>query len=206
MTSTEIWAPIPGYEGAYEVSNKGRVRSLDRLVVDMGGKRERLFKGTIMRLQNDKDGYKFVHLHLHGVEKRNIKIHRLVAKCFIPNPKNLPYINHKDFDRTNNDVSNLEWCTPHYNWKFSKDAGRLRDVPYSASGKDNKRTKLLLMYDLDGNYIRSFYGAKEAAKFLGFKTYINIYMHLAGKRRNAYGHLWKVGNREDIGTHSNTMK
>lgn len=197
MTSTEIWVPIPGYEGAYEVSNKGRVRSLDRLVVDMGGKRERLFKGTIMRLQNDKDGYKFVHLHLHGVEKRNIKIHRLVAKCFIPNPKNLPYINHKDFDRSNNKVSNLEWCTAQQNTVYSRKVGRIRNWTAGKFGKDNKQSRLLLMYDLQGNYIRSFFGAREAAEFLGMKTYVNIYMHLAGKRKNAYGHLWKIGNRSD---------
>ena len=64
-------------------------------------------------------------------------------------------------------------------------------------GKDNKQSRLLLMYDLHGNYIRSFFGAREAAEFLGMKTYVNIYMHLAGKRKNAYGHLWKIGNRSD---------
>ena len=66
---------------------------------------------------------------------------------------------------------------------------------HAKRGAANKNTRLLLMYDLDGNYIRSFFGAREAAEFLGFKTFVNIYMHLAGKRKNAYGHLWKVADR-----------
>ena len=193
----ERWVVAPGFDGYYEVSNLGRVRSLDRIVVDMGGRRKRLFKGAIMRPSKDKDGYLMVHFRRDGKNYPSIKLHRLVAQAFIPNNENLPYINHKDFDRTNNKVSNLEWCTAQQNTAYSRNAGRIRNWTAGKFGKDNKQSRLLLMYDLQGNYIRSFYGAREAAEYLGMKTYVNIYMHLAGKRKNAYGYLWKVGKRNE---------
>lgn len=196
MIKQEKWKPVPKCEGFYEVSDHGRVRSLDRIVVDKRG-RNITKVGQIMKGAKDRDGYIMVHLRCKGNDYPNIKVHRLVAEVFIPNPSNLPCINHKDFNRSNNNVGNLEWCSVKYNHNYSKDAGRLPCPTKGKFGKDNKQSRLLLMYDLDGNYIRSFYGAKEAASFLGFKTYINIYMHLAGKRKNAYGHLWKVGKRED---------
>ena len=193
----EIWKPVPQCEGYYEVSNYGRIRSLDRIVVGKSGRKTpkvgKIMKGTI-----DSDGYRIVHLRCRGEDYQNVKVHRLVAKVFIPNPMNLPCVNHKDFNRSNNRVDNLEWCTVKYNHIYSQKAGRLPCPTKGMFGKDNKQSRLMLMFDLDGNYIRSFYGAKEAASFLGFKSFVNIYMHLAGKRKNAYGHLWKVGKREDI--------
>lgn len=193
----ERWVVAPGFDGYYEVSDIGRVRSLDRIVVDKGGRRKRFLKGAIMQPHKDKDGYLIVHFRYKGEDYPNIKLHRLVAKAFIPNDDNLPYINHKDFDRSNNKVSNLEWCTAQQNNVYSRKFGRIRNWTAGKFGKDNKQSRLLLMYDLQGNYIRSFFGAREAAEFLGMKTYVNIYMHLAGKRKNAYGHLWKIGNRSD---------
>ena len=193
----ERWVVAPGFDGYYEVSDIGRVRSLDRIVVDKGGRRKRFLKGAIMQPHKDKYGYLIVHFRYKGEDYPNIKLHRLVAKAFIPNDDNLPYINHKDFDRSNNKVSNLEWCTAQQNNVYSRKFGRIRNWTAGKFGKDNKQSRLLLMYDLHGNYIRSFFGAREAAEFLGMKTYVNIYMHLAGKRKNAYGHLWKIGNRSD---------
>ena len=198
MDNIEKWAPIPQFEGLYEVSTKARVRSLDRVIVDTNEKRKRLYKGRVMRLQKDKDGYSFVHLHYRGKEFRDFKVHRLVAKVFIPNPDSLPYVNHLDSDRSNNDVCNLEWCSPQRNAIHAREAGRMSNN-HVKRGAANKNTRLLLMYVLDGNYIRSFFGAREAAEFLGFKTFVNIYMHLAGKRKNAYGHLWKVADHSPAG-------
>ena len=195
----EQWVVAPGFEGYYEVSNLGRVRSIDRIVTDKLGRHKRLLKGAIMTPRKDRDGYLIVHFRYKGKDYPNIKMHRLVAQAFIPNGDNLPYVNHKDFDRTNNEVSNLEWCTAKQNVNYSRKAGRIRNWTAGKFGKENKQSRLLLMYDLHGNYIRSFYGAREAAEFLGMKTYVNIYMFLAGKRKNAYGHLWKIGNRTEHG-------
>lgn len=194
MDIVEEWRPIVGFEGHYEVSNKGNVRSLDRTVFELNGKRKRYIKGIILKPSKDKDGYSFVRLHTQGKGYTSFKVHRLVALTFIQNQNNLPCVNHIDFNRSNNSVENLEWCSSKQNYEHSRRAGRIH-TNKGMRGKAWKSTRLLLMFDLEGNYIRSFYGAREAANFLGFKSFVNIYSYLSGKRKNAYGHLWKVGIR-----------
>lgn len=105
----EMWKPIKGYEGYYEVSNLGRIRSLDH--VDKMG---RFYKGQIRSNQNSSNGYKQVCLSKDG-EKRIARVHRLVAEAFVDNPNSLTEINHIDEDKANNVASNLEWCTRAYN-------------------------------------------------------------------------------------------
>lgn len=109
----EIWKPIEGFEGIYEVSNFGRVKSIDRYVIYKNGHKT-FHKGRIIR-QIDNFGYKTVHLHKDGKQTSSVRVHRLVAIAFIPNPLNLPIVNHKDEDRANNIVENLEWCDSKYN-------------------------------------------------------------------------------------------
>ena len=98
----EIWKDIKGYEGLYQVSNLGRVKNI---------KRNRLLKP----LSDNTNRYLRVRLYDKNLKMRHKSVHRLVAEAFIPNPNNLPQVNHKDEDKTNNDVSNLEWCTIQYN-------------------------------------------------------------------------------------------
>ncbi len=101
MPDAEIWKDVKGYEGYYRVSNKGNVRGYrhgDRLLKPL----------------TDGHGYSFICLCVNGV-KKNRKIHRMVAEAFIPNPDNLPCINHKDENKANNHVDNVEWCTYSYN-------------------------------------------------------------------------------------------
>ena len=109
----EIWRPIEGYEGLYEVSNTGRVRSVDRYVKTCYGS-YRLYKGKVLSLVITSYGYFVVSLHFNG-KQNTIKVHRIVAQAFIPNPDNLPEVNHKDEVKTNNNVDNLEWCDSKYN-------------------------------------------------------------------------------------------
>lgn len=99
-----IWRPIKGYENLYEISNTGQVRSL----CGRYGKLNTLKQGVGSR------GYLLVTLCNHGKQK-SVNVHRLVADAFIPNPDNLPCVNHKDENKTNNNVSNLEWCSFFYN-------------------------------------------------------------------------------------------
>ena len=106
----EEWRPVVGYEGLYEVSNTGRVRSLDRFYY-------RLHKGKVLSPAKDRYGYLTVTLNYNGKSK-TIKIHRLVAQAFIENPDNLPQVNNIDEDKSNNSVENLEWCTAKYNNKY----------------------------------------------------------------------------------------
>lgn len=98
----EIWRPVKNYEGLYEISSYGRVRSVDRVNIISDGLVRNL-KGRILRPVNDKDGYLLCSLCKNG-QNKTVKIHRLVAEAFITNPNNLPVINHKDENKTNNSV------------------------------------------------------------------------------------------------------
>lgn len=111
----EIWKSILGYEGLYEVSNLGRVRSLDRRVSYTNGQ-VHIHKGRILK-PGVSNGYMQVHLCNNGSMKQPL-VHRLVAEAFIPNPDNLPQVNHKDENPSNNNVDNLEWCTSEYNINY----------------------------------------------------------------------------------------
>lgn len=102
----EVWRTVAGYDGRYEVSNLGNVRS------HYNG-RTKMLKPMISA--GKYNGYAMVTLYAAPNIGRKVKVHRLVAEAFIPNPDNLPIINHKDEDRTNNSVDNLEWCTKAYN-------------------------------------------------------------------------------------------
>lgn len=105
----EIWKDIAGYEGLYQVSNLGNVKSF----FDNNGKR----RDHILSGGNDTDGYKLVLLYKD--KKRSTKrVHRLVAEAFLPNPDNLPQVNHKDEDKSNNCVDNLEYCSLLYNIRY----------------------------------------------------------------------------------------
>ena len=117
----EIWKPINGYEEHYEVSNLGRVRSIDRMIMKMGKLRPR--KGVIKNLTpHYKNGYYSVLLKVQGVEKR-LFIHRLVAIHFIPNPENKKEVNHKEGIKSKNTVEDLEWATPKENSNHAYDIG-----------------------------------------------------------------------------------
>ena len=118
MNDSEVWKGVAGYEGVYQVSNLGRVRSVDRLVKYSDG-RKYTYKGKIIKPTCDKGGYTTVNLYKNGKVKGKY-IHRLVAEAFIPSHNNYLEINHKDEDKTNNHVANLEWCTREYNINYGK--------------------------------------------------------------------------------------
>ena len=121
----EIWKYIEGYEGLYEVSSYGRVRSLGQFVNhNYGGYAYR--KGRILKPGLGSRGYLSVTLSKNGIQK-NYSVHRLVAQAFIENPDNLPQVNHKDEDRTNNNVTNLEWCDAKYNVNYGNRLNKFYD-------------------------------------------------------------------------------
>lgn len=113
--------PVKGYEGYYEVDQFGRVYSIDRLIpVDDNGRQyNKVLGGNQMKQSIHSKGYKIVSLTKEGKTK-TVFVHRIVAEAFISNPNNLPMVNHKDEDKTNNFTENLEWCTAKYNRSYGK--------------------------------------------------------------------------------------
>lgn len=146
----EEWRDIEGYEGLYQVSNKGRVKSLDKYVDNRWGTKQ-FVKGKV--LTNVKtQGYWYVGLNKNGKYKRH-RIHRLVAEAFIPNPNNLLEVNHKDENPDNNTVENLEWCDHSYNINY---------------GTRNKRVgyhflKKVCKMDLNGLTLKIYASLTEAS-------------------------------------------
>ena len=115
----EIWKDVVGYVGYYEVSNQGSIRSIDRYVYNpKGGKALR--KGQILK-QREEKGYMRVSLRKSVKDKSDKRVHRLVAEAFLPNPKNSRFVNHIDANKSNNEVSNLEWVTFQENMDHAKE-------------------------------------------------------------------------------------
>ena len=122
----EIWKAIEGYEGYYEVSIYGRVRSVDMVIEYSNGNKSK-HKGRILKGETDKRGYKRVRLSKNDTTKK-FQIHRLVAIAFIPNPDNKQFVNHIDENPSNNNVDNLEWVTGSENMRHGTIQQRLSDL------------------------------------------------------------------------------
>lgn len=174
----EIWKPIKNYEGWYEVSNFGRVRSLDRFVNHSNKGFKSLRKGKIISPGKTKDGYLFVHISKNQ-KSQNLRINRLVAQTFIPNPNNYPQVNHRDEDKTNNKFSNLEWCTAKYNDNYGS---RNKKVA-------KERGKRVAQLTLDGQVVHVWSSAHECVQ-AGF-NYGNVCACCRGKRNVHKGYRWK---------------
>ena len=136
----EEWRPIEGYEGLYEVSNTGQVRSLDKY-----DSMNRFLRGRILRLFTDGLGYLRAQLYSNS-KRKSFLVHRLVAQAFIPNPDNLPQVNHRDENPSNDNVDNLEWCDGKYNVNYGTRIDRIRDIrlkngTYTGLSKEEYRKK-----------------------------------------------------------------
>lgn len=174
----EEWRDIDGYEGLYQVSTWGRVKSLkynhqnvERLLKPLGGSK----------------GYLHVCLWKNGQVKQ-VMIHRIVANAFIHNPQGLPQINHKDENKQNNEVSNLEWCTVKYNLNYGTHNQRV-----SQSNINNPLiSKKVLQFDLEGNFIKEWKSTMEVQRQLNFKSTHICACCLKKKYHNSYkGYVWR---------------
>lgn len=161
---------IKGYEN-YEVTSTGEVVNIKT--------------GRVLKPQK-RNGYLRVELSKNG-KRKNFLIHRLVAEAFIPNPDNLPCINHKDEDKTNNTVSNLEYCTYEYNINYGT---RNKRVSKKLTGVYNtKNNKTVLQLRMDGSLVRVWPSTIEVQRQLGY-SHGNINQCCRGKRHSAYGFKW----------------
>lgn len=199
----EIWKRIEGLEN-YEISNLGRVRSIDR-IVECNNKK-RLFKGQILKQYVLKNGYLKVCICLKGKTK-NLLVHRLVANAFVPNERNVKYVDHIDTDKTNNISSNLKWVTAsenyknpttykrhlqnavrgrrHHNYGIHEKWGRI------IKGKQHYKAKGVIQMSMDGEYIKTWETVCEAARSFGTNIATNISYCCEGKRKSAFGYKWK---------------
>lgn len=163
MALEEIWKDICGYEGYYQISNFGRVKSLARPVFKRDGSFHRFKNETIKSPKISKDGYLSVTLSVNG-DNKTFTIHRLVANAFIPKPEtdDTLEVNHIDMNRENNVVYNLEWVTHQDNVKYSSNKGKY----LCHDGSNNGRSKPVCVYDLSNNPIKEFSYIRECAKWM----------------------------------------
>ena len=183
MQNNEIWKDIPGYENLYQVSNLGRIKRLYKRY----GKCRKYIKYEpyiINGSVNDK-GYKCVILSINNKHK-TYKVHRLVAEAFIPNPNNLLQVNHKDENKLNNNVDNLEWCDAKYNSNYGTRIERCTSP--------NK--KKVVQLDIDTYKIIKIYNSVvEASMEMNIK-HQNISAVCRGERNKAGGFIWKYFEEE----------
>lgn len=167
----EYWKPVVGYEGHYQVSNFGRVKSI------------KFGKEIILKQKQSMDGYYSVNLSKNGIVKTYL-VHRLVAEAFIDNPNNLPQINHKDENKTNNNVDNLEWCSYSYNINYGTARERMTEKMING-----KLSKPVLQYDLQGNFIREWESTMECERNGYNNTCISKCCR--GERKTHKGFIWR---------------
>lgn len=161
----EIFKDIIGYEGYYQISNLGRVKSSYK-------------KCSILKSPKCKSGYKTVNLY-RDKKLKNCYLHRLIAITFIPNPENKPYVNHIDGNKLNNDLNNLEWCNGSHN---VKEAFRLK-LKNNPKGSENKRSKKVINTITNEVYD----SLEDASKKLGIKK--NKLSYHLNSKNNTLSHL-----------------
>lgn len=164
---TEEWRPIVGYKERYQISSFGRVKSNAR-TARIRGNSLRPVRERIMTLQKTKLGYWFLRLN-NGQKMVNCVVHRLVAKAFLPNPNNLPIVNHLDCDKANSHVDNLEWCTYSQNTIHSLSSGNHKSIAQLVEerGLKGARAKKVSVHTLDGKLLAQYDSATKAAVSIG---------------------------------------
>ncbi len=175
----EIWKDIKGYEGLYQISNLGRIKSLPKI---NGYKFQ---KELIRKNELGTNGYLIIVLNKNS-KHHSYSIHRLVAQAFIPNPKDKPQVNHKDGNKLNNNVENLEWTTRSENQKHAYKLGLLKPYPLMPI----KRMKKVNQYTLQGKLITNFNSIKEASKTTNISI-TSISQCCNNKQKTAGKYIWK---------------
>ena len=175
----EEWRDVVGYEGRYQISSMGRVKSLARTFIGKGGG-EHLVKERVLKPCDNGRGYLYIGLSDGTGEHKRHYIHRLVGEAFLPRAEGKDAINHKDEDKTNNNVWNLEWVSHKENCNFGTRNERIAKA----------NSKPVAQYTKDGAFIKAWASAAEVKRQLGF-NHSNIIQVAKGNRKTACGFIWK---------------
>lgn len=183
MKTQEIWKDVVGYEGLYQVSNFGQVKRLNTHQTTATGVSRKL-KGHIV-----KNYIKAQYLYCDLTSNKNTKhhrIHRLVAEAFLENPNNLPQVNHKDENKLNNNVNNLEWCDSKYNTRYGARSQKIA----KALGKKVEQ------YDETGRLLNEYNSISDCSRKTGYS--ISLISRCCNKynMNKAYGYVWKFKKSE----------
>ena len=181
---TEVWKDIKGYEGLYQVSNMGRVKSLGRMAASKNGSKQ-YRKERILNPRVTNSGYLLVSLYNGSDNVKQFYVHRLVCEAFHENPKNKPCVNHLDENKENNVASNLEWCTIAENNNHGTRKARMA----------KSLSKTVAQYTKEGELIKVWQSTMEVQRQLGFDQG-TISKATRGKLKTAYGYLWKYIEEE----------
>lgn len=186
----EEWKDVTGYEGLYQISSLGNVKALARKIQNIrnGHTYTRIVPEHLMSLVKTDDGYLRVTL-ANNKKRRGYLVHRLVAEHFIPKIEGKTYVNHLDEDKTNNIVTNLEWCTV---WENSIYGNRCKKIGEKSSKIPHTWLyKSILQYSLDGTFIREFKSIKQAVDTVGAKSTAGIQSCCIGRLKSSMGFIWK---------------
>jgi len=175
----EEWKDVKGYENYYQVSNIGRVKRLERTVISCNGG-TLYFKEIILKTWIAGNGYECIKFRVNGIGKHKL-VHRLVSDAFIDNPNKFLEVNHKDEDKHNNNVENLEWCTRMYNMHYG--TGRQRAA-------EKQKRKPVIQIDAEGKTINKYASTLEASNKTGYSRG-NISGVCHGYYKQAYGYRWE---------------
>ncbi|MDR1120216.1 MAG: hypothetical protein LBM08_04790 [Dysgonamonadaceae bacterium] len=186
----EIWKDIKDYEGCYQVSNLGRIRSLSRIIQRKNGMSYKV-NGKIFTGTPEKDGYLIVHLR-NGNVNNHARISRLVAATFIPNTLNKSEVNHMNGMKTDNRVENLEWATSGENITHAyRILNRIKNKNLlNKTGDLHPTSKAVLQFDLNGSFIARYESARQASLALN-KSASTISKAISGKTKISGGFIWK---------------
>lgn len=179
----ETWKDVIGYEGLYQVSDLGNVKSLNY--------KGKGYEQNLVTMVRKRDGYIEVGLCKDGKNQKK-KVHRLVAEAFLPNPNGFPQVNHKDENKANNSADNLEWCTNQYNINYSVGLHPKRKSYYR---KPTRWTKRVRQIDIEsGEVIREYSCIQEVGKVRNNTDTSSIIKCCCGKYKTAFGYYWEFCN------------